>query len=145
MIVLDTTVLVYAVGDDHRLRDPARAVVESVEDGSVQATTTVEVVQEFAHVRARRRSRGDAAGLARSYADLFAPLITVDVDDLLAGLRLFSREGGLGMFDAVLASTAMRRGAHALVSADSGFAHVRGLRHLDPGDPDFVESLAAQR
>nr|MBA2294907.1 VapC toxin family PIN domain ribonuclease [Actinomycetota bacterium] len=46
MIVLDTTVLVYAVGDDHQLREPARAIVAAVESGDVQATTTVEAVQE---------------------------------------------------------------------------------------------------
>ena len=33
MIVLDTTVLVYAVGDDHALREPARVIVEAVENG----------------------------------------------------------------------------------------------------------------
>lgn len=45
MIVLDTTVLVHAVGDDHDLREPARAIGEAVESGSVQATTTVEAVR----------------------------------------------------------------------------------------------------
>jgi hypothetical protein len=49
VIVLDTTVLVYAVGDDHELREPAPAIVEAVEDGRIQAGTTVE---------ARRRSPG---------------------------------------------------------------------------------------
>jgi predicted nucleic acid-binding protein len=66
VIVLDTTVLVYAVGDDHALRDPARAIVEAAEGGAVQATTTVEAIQEFVHVRARRRSRPDAAALGRA-------------------------------------------------------------------------------
>ena len=56
VIVLDTTVLVYAVGDDHELREPARrVVVTAVESGTAQATTTVEAIQEFVHVRARRR------------------------------------------------------------------------------------------
>lgn len=145
MIVVDTTVLVYAVGADHPLREPCRALVEAVASGAVRATTTVEVVQEFAHVRARRRSRGDAAQLARSYAELFSPLLAVDGDDLIAGLRLFERCETLGPFDAVLAAAAVRRKAAALASADTGFASVRGLRHLDPAAPDFATHLNFDR
>ena len=63
MIVLDTTILVYAVGAEHPLRAPCRAVLESVRDDLVQAGTTVDVIQEFAHVRSRRRSRPEAAAL----------------------------------------------------------------------------------
>ncbi|MGH9188351.1 MAG: type II toxin-antitoxin system VapC family toxin [Acidimicrobiales bacterium] len=145
MIVVDTTVLVYAVGADHPLRAPCRALVEAVEAGAVRATTTVEVVQEFAHVRARRRPRRDAATLARSYTDLFAPLLPVEADDLRAGLKLFERTESLGPFDAVLAATALRRGANGLASADAGFGDVRGLRHLDPADPGFAAQLGADR
>lgn len=141
MIVVDATVLVYAVGADHPLRDPCRDLVAAVVAGEVQARTTSEVIQEFAHVRARRRSRRDAAQLAGSYADLLAPLLPVDADDLGEGMALFERSDSLGAFDCVLAAAARRRSADAIVSADTAFATVRGLRHLDPGDPDFAAAL----
>ena len=137
MIVLDTTVLVYAVGDDHRLREPARAIVSAVEEGTVQATTTVEVVQEFVHVRARRRGRSDAAGLGRAYATLLSPLLQPSEEQLVAGLRLFEREEALGAFDAVLAATAIAEHAEALVSADRSFSGVRGLEWLELGGDDL--------
>jgi predicted nucleic acid-binding protein len=141
VIVLDTTVLVYAVGDDHRLREPARAIVEAVERGAVQATTTVEAIQEFVHVRARRRDRMDAAALGRAYATLLSPLLQPSEDDLERGLRLFEREEHLGPLDAVLAATAISAKAHALVSADSAFERIRGLRWVDLAG-STVESLA---
>lgn len=144
MIVVDTTALVYAVGAEHRLREPCRSLIEQVASGAVRATTTLEVIQEFVHVRARRRERPDAAALARSYADLFAPLIVLDADDLRAGLTLFEASDVLGAFDAVLAAGALRRDA-ALVSADRAFATVSGLRHLDPGADDFLAELARTR
>jgi predicted nucleic acid-binding protein len=67
VIVLDTTVLAYAVGSEHPCR--ARIATLSLAGGNVRATTTVEVLQEFAHVRARRRGREDAAALARECAN----------------------------------------------------------------------------
>ncbi|MFT4211119.1 MAG: type II toxin-antitoxin system VapC family toxin [Microbacterium sp.] len=142
MIVLDTTVLIYAAGSDHALREPCRALIAAVGEGRLLATTTVEVVQEFAHVRARRRGRDDAADLAEAYAGLLSPLLSVDAGDLDAGLQLYRGHDDLGAFDAVLAATSMRREhVTALVSADVAFSRIRGLRHLDPAQPDFVAEL----
>ncbi len=142
MIVLDTTVLVYAVGDDHALREPARAIVEAVEDGSIQATTTVEAIQELVHVRARRRGRADAAAVGRAYATLLSPLLQPSEESLVAGLRLFEREEALGAFDAVLAAAAIAQKAEALVSADRAFADVRGLRWVDLAADELASLIA---
>src|SRR5688500_7640344 len=56
MIVLDTTVLCYTVGESHPLREPCRQLLLAQADGRVDAATTIEVIQEFVHVRARRRT-----------------------------------------------------------------------------------------
>jgi predicted nucleic acid-binding protein len=132
VIVLDTTVLVYATGGDHPLREPCRSLVQAVARADVEATTTVEVVQEFVHVRARRRSRTDAAALGQAFADLLEPLLVVTAAELAQGLRAFRDSERLGAFDAVLAATALAASAQALVSADRAFAGVHGLRHVLP-------------
>ena len=142
MIVLDTTVLVYAVGDDHQLRNPARTIVEAVESGTVQATTTAEAIQEFVHVRARRRDRADAAALGRAYVTLLSPLLRPGEEDLVGGLRLFERQEALGTFDAVLAASAIAARAEALVSADRSFDGVRGLRWVDLSRDEVAALLA---
>jgi predicted nucleic acid-binding protein len=132
VILLDTTVLIYAKGQDHPLRGPCRDLIAAIADGRIEATTTVEVIQEFVHVRARRRGRSDAAALARDYVDLLSPLLSPAVDDLNAGLALFERSEALGMFDAVLAACAERSAVQALVSADSGFAGISAITRVVP-------------
>ena len=135
MILLDTTVLVYAVGADHSLRIPCRDVIEAIGRGDLAATTTVEVIQEFAHVRARRRSRANARSTARNFIDLLSPLVEPGADDLIAGLDLFDRHDSIGAFDAVLAATVMRRDElTGLMSADRAFATIDGLHLVDPAD-----------
>ncbi len=141
MIVLDTTVLVYATGGDHPLREPCRRIVQAVADGQLAATTTVEVVQEFAHVRARRRSRADAVELAGAYADLLAPLLPVTLGELHAGLGLYRTSDRLGAFDAVLAAAALAAQARALVSADTAFGTVSRLAHVFPDAAGIDELL----
>ena len=140
MIVLDTTVLVYAKGTDHPLRGPCRDLIAAIAAGDLAATTTVEVIQEFVHVRARRRDRSDAAAVGRDYAELLSPLLAVRGEDLERGLALFERSTRLGAFDAVLAAVALGAGAGALVSADGAFAEVGDLPHLTP-DAAGVERL----
>ena len=138
MIVLDTTVLVYAKGTDHPLRDPCRDLIAAIADGRLEATTTVEVIQEFVHVRARRRDRTDAAALGNDYAALLSPLLPVSAEHLRSGLALFESSENLGAFDAVLAAAATD--SDALVSTDSGFAKLPTIRHVVP-DKAGVASL----
>jgi predicted nucleic acid-binding protein len=142
VILLDTTVLVCAKGQDHPLRDPCRELIAAIADRRIEATTTVEVIQEFVHVRARRRERSDAAALGRDYVDLLAPLLSPTVEDLNAGFALFERRETLGMFDAVLAACSARSGMQALVSADSSFAGISEITHVVP-DHDGLASLLA--
>lgn len=140
MIIFDTTILVYSVGVEHPLRDPCRQAVALAGEGAVRATTTVEVIQEFAHVRAKRRSRSDAATLARSFATGLGPLLVVTEEDLHDGISRFRRSRTLGAFDAVLAAAAVRKG-WPLASADRAFRHVKDLVYLDPASPTFLDEL----
>lgn len=96
------------------------------------ASTTVEVIQEFVHVRARRRPRSDAVAIATDFVHLFSPLQIVDEDDLELGLRVFGEGAVIGAFDAVLAASAIRHEAEALVSADEAFSNVPDLPYRHP-------------
>ena len=142
MIVLDTTVLVSAVGaGSPPVREPCQQLIRAIAGGTILATTTIEVIQEFAHVRARRRDRKDAAELARNYIELLSPLLIVEETDLREGLRLFEEGTGFGSFDAVLAAAAHAAGAEALVSADNGFSKgIAAIHHVVP-DADGVRGL----
>jgi hypothetical protein len=131
MILLDTTVLVYAVGAEHPLADPCRQIVTGVADGDLEATTTPEVIQELAHVRARRRGRNDAVEIASAFAVLLRPLVTVGSAHLERGLELFREHEALGAFDSVLAAVARDRGM-TLVSADAAFTKVPDLVVASP-------------
>jgi uncharacterized protein len=139
VIVFDTTVLIYAVGEEHPLRAPCRRLLVAHGEGRVEGATTVEAIQEFAHIRARRRSRSDAVDVARAFASSLT-ILEATPDDLDRGLGLFADHPGLGSFDAVLAAVAMGHRAEALVSADTGFAAIPGLRWIDPATP-AIESI----
>jgi predicted nucleic acid-binding protein len=142
LIVVDTTILAYAVGSEHSLREPSRRVLAAAASGAVVASTSVYVIQEFAHIRSRRFPRREAAELARRYADLLSPLLVAETDQLRRALALFERHASLGSFDALLAACALEHEADALVSADRRFASVPGLNHVFPGTRELERLLA---
>jgi predicted nucleic acid-binding protein len=134
VILLDTNVLMYAVGGEHPLRDPCRRLLDAQRRGQVELMITLEVLQEFAYGRARRRPRDRTALLARLFAESLT-LVETSMDDLDHGLELFVDHPRLSVIDGVLAAVALRHDAEALVSADRAFRRITDLRHVDPATP----------
>lgn len=132
MIVLDTTVLVYALGTEHELREPCKKLMRAIAGERIAATTTSGVIQEFAHVRSRRRSVAEAVESAHEYVEMLSPLLVSEPVDLDRGLSIFESIDGLGAFDSVLAAAAIRSGSAALVSGDRAFGRVPGMDHVFP-------------
>lgn len=124
MILVDTTCLVYAVGDDHTRQASARALIAAVLRGTITARTTSHVIMEFAHVRGRRRDRTDAASLARDFSDLLGPLEPTTAPDVSTAVTLWQDNPQIGTFDALLLAVAVRTGAEAVVSEDAALARV---------------------
>lgn len=141
-VVLDTNVLVYAIGGEHPLRDPARAVITEVTVGRIRATTTPQVIQEFAYVVARRRDRATAAEAAKNYARLLHPLLISDSDDLERGLRWWTEMPTLGSFDAVLMATVDRLAPNRpLVTADQAVIDSGLIPTVALSDPTMFAML----
>jgi len=144
VIVVDTTVLLHAVGGTHAYAGPSRQLLEAVAAARAPATTTAEVIQEFVHVRARRRGRADAATLGRDAATLLSPLLNATESIVEQALRLYERHERLGAFDAFLAAAALESEAEVVVSGDRAFADVEGLEWVEPSE-DGIERLLSAR
>lgn len=133
MFLLDTSVLVYSTGQDHPLREPAMRLLRDVVDNRIQATTTPEVLQEYAHVRSRRLGRLSASVQAERLAHILDPLTIVQPDHVLEGLRMWSEVPKIGAFDSVVAAVALAK-SWTVVSSDQGFGHVPELSWVDLQD-----------
>jgi predicted nucleic acid-binding protein len=143
MILLDTSILVYAVGGEHPLREPSRRILKMHAEGRIEAGTTIEVIQEFAHVRSRGRARAGAASMAREFAEALQ-LIPVRRSDLQLGMTLFERHPHLGAFDSTLAAVGINNRVEMLISADRAFDAVSRLRWVDPGRADLEKLIGGR-
>lgn len=139
----DTAVFVYAVGADHPYRGPCREIIERARRRELAGEASVELVQEFAHVRLRRTAdRHEAIDLAHAVAGL-CRLHDFAKEDLPLTLALLRQHDGLAVRDACFAATALNHEIDAILSPDPAFDAVAGLERIDPADTAAVAALAA--
>jgi predicted nucleic acid-binding protein len=85
----DTSIFVYALGGEHRYREPCREIVRLAATGGLQGEASGDLLQELMHQRARRTgNRTEAARAARHVAKL-AWWHPVEPNDVQRGIDLF--------------------------------------------------------
>jgi hypothetical protein len=69
----DTAVFVYALGRDHQYREPCRQIIDLARAGHLAGEASVELIQEFLHVRTQGMGIASARcvrpGLWHSFVD----------------------------------------------------------------------------
>lgn len=117
--------------------------MELLATGAIEGEVSVDLVQEFLHLRLRRmRDRHAAVEAARQVAILVA-LHDLTAAELTRAFVLCERHPHLDARDAMFAAIALNRGLSAVITADRGFDGIPGLRRVDPLDADAIEQLCA--
>jgi predicted nucleic acid-binding protein len=137
----DTAVFAYALGREHRYREPCRWIVEQAGQERLQGEASADLIQELLHQRTRSTGdRGLAARQARQVAALCA-LHEVRPDDVRRAIGLFESSQRLSARDCVFAALALNRGIAVILSPDDDFDEVEGLRRIDPTDRAGIDAL----
>jgi uncharacterized protein len=141
-VLLDTNVILYAIGGPHAYAEPCRRVVAMAGEGRLSLEAPVDIVQEILHHRARRLGdRRQAMADALAAAQL-CRLHGVQPQDARRAAQLFAESPRLSARDAVFAAVAMRHDLGEIVSVDADFDGLEDLRRIDPADADGLAALA---
>jgi hypothetical protein len=92
------------------------------------------VLQEFAHVVARRRSRDVAAAAGTDLALVLSPVLPASDAHVPTAMRLFRAHPRLQASDAFLVAAALDADAEVIVTADRALHAVTEVRVVDPRD-----------
>ena len=131
-VFLDSNVFLYAAGGDHPLRAPCRRILVRLADGTLEATTSTEVVQELIHVLGRRGLRDEALRLATSVLDLVPDMLPVRPEDIRRSVAVMREVPDLPARDALHVATMRGARIDTIVSADRHFDLVDKIRRTDP-------------
>jgi predicted nucleic acid-binding protein len=124
MLYLDAGVFIYAALNRQSLGKRARALLQKVSDGRIEAASCTLAFDEVIWVVAKHRSREDAITAAAAFLAIpNLKLLAVNQDSLFSALTLMRRYT-LDPRDAIHASTAIINRCQAIVSADTHFDYV---------------------
>lgn len=101
--------------------------------GRLEATTSVEVVQELVHVYGRDPVRRPAGlAFAREILDAFEPVLSIEARDIRSAIDIWQDTPDVDARDALHAAVCLRHGFD-LISTDRAFDRIPGIRRFDPG------------
>jgi predicted nucleic acid-binding protein len=131
-LFIDTSVVMYAAGEEHPFRSPCVAVLDRISSGSVAAVTSSEVIQEIVHRYLSVRRPDMAIRVAELSMDLFAPVVPITHALMRRVPDLMARYPDLQARDLVHVATCIHEGIIEIVSTDRGFDQVAEIRRIDP-------------
>lgn len=131
-LFVDSPVILHALGVEGALRDASRRVLSHASSGQVRLHIAAETVQEVLFHRMRRVGRRlawEQVGVIRDLA------VVHRLDDVVIdrALELVASTPARGR-DAFIAATALEAGFDTVVTTDTRFVAVRGLRPVHPRD-----------
>jgi predicted nucleic acid-binding protein len=127
---VDANIIVYAATVSE-YRDPCARVLEAIALGEADGRTSPAVLEEVWFVERSGRA-GRLDGLARHAYAVFTPLLPVTDEAFRLALSVRKRE--LGPADRLHVGTCRSHGIDVVVTADTAFGGLRGLRRVDPLD-----------
>jgi predicted nucleic acid-binding protein len=131
-VFLDTAVVMYAAGGDHPMRDACRRIIDRISDGSLDAATSAEVIQEILHRFLSIGRPESGATLVERTQDLMAPVLPITHALMRRVPLLAGRYPFLAARDVVHIATCIHEGITDIITPDRGFDQVTELRRIDP-------------
>ena len=129
-LFIDANIPMYLVGADHPNKERSTIALEVAVARGEHLVTDAEVLQELLH-RYRAIGRNDAMEAATdALLSLVDEVFPIERDDVLAARRLLARIAGLSARDALHVALMRRHGVDDILSFDTGFDAVGGLRRL---------------
>lgn len=126
MVFVDTSVLMYAVGREHPLRQPARAFFATATTEQQPLATSSEVLQELAHAYLPVERTETLAAALRLVDRTGMEVWPLEHDDVTLGIELAARHPGLGARDLCHLASCQRRGVTRIQTFDRALRAAAG-------------------
>jgi uncharacterized protein len=134
VLLVDANVFMYAAGAAHEHKQPSVSFLSRVGRGELEVAVDAEVLQEVLH-RYRALGRWPEGRRVFDLVRTIVPeVVPVDAGAVDAARALLDEHPGLSARDALHAAVVRLVRAGALVSYDTDFDGIEGVRRLRPED-----------
>jgi hypothetical protein len=134
VILVDSNVLMYAAGAEHRNKRPSAVFLERVANSELEAAIDAEVLQEILHRYRAIRRWTDGRQVYDLAHRVFSVVLPVSAQVLDRARSLLDAYDELTARDALHAAVVEHHALEAICSFDTDFDRIKRLRRLEPQD-----------
>lgn len=134
MKLIDTNVIIYAVGRPHPYKEPCARILREASTDADAYTIDAEVLQELLHVYTMRAERRQALRVFDRSLGLFPNPLPIGRAELVSARDLMEQHAHLSARDALHAAVVMTCGLEGIVTTDRGFRAIPWLEVFDPAE-----------
>lgn len=129
-VFIDSNIPMYVAGRDHPHKEPARAFLEKVRAGSLEACTSTEVLQEILY-RYHALGRRDLAGKVYDFFTRLCPeVLSVSLAETDRARALLDEVEGVGVRDLLHAAVMLNHDVRHIATFDAGFDRILGIKRV---------------
>jgi predicted nucleic acid-binding protein len=129
---LDANVIMYSLGSSHPYKEPCKNILEKIKSGDIRAITNTEVLQEILH-RFFSIGKPDIAEIGyASMIRLCLTILPVTLAETDRALELMKATRAITSRDAIHAATMINNDIKEIISTDSHFDLIPGIKRIDP-------------
>ena len=129
---LDANIVMYALGGPHPLQQPCRKILEQTKSGTLRLVSDTEVLQEilYRYFSIQRSALAETAYTA--VKEMCVEILPVTLPAMDRALDLLKNNPTITSRDAVHAGVMLHNSLRVIISTDSHFDGIPGIRRLDP-------------
>ncbi len=132
-VFVDTNIPMYAAGTPHPLKAPSQRILRAIANGELQAVTDAEVLQEilyrYLHIGQKEKGLKIFDSFRRIMLGYILPVEDLDVQ---LAREFVERYSFLSPRDLIHLAVMWRHNVREIVTADTGFDLVEGIRRINP-------------
>jgi len=133
VILVDSNILMYAAGVEHKNKARCVAFLERVAREEVDAVLDAEVLQEILHRYRSIKRWNDGKRVYDLARSLFPVVLAIDSDTLDRARILMEEQKHISARDAVHAAVVLVNGLEGICSFDKDFDKIAGIVRTEPG------------
>jgi hypothetical protein len=134
VIFVDVNIMMYAAGREHPYKAPCLQALELIEQGQLAVVADVEVLQEILYRYWHIGEIEKGLGLYDDFKALVPEIFDVTLRDVDRARSLMQKKRTLSPRDALHLAVMMNHRVKEILSVDSDFDAIPGIRRIDPAN-----------
>lgn len=134
MKLLDTNVVIYAIGGPHPLKEACQRLFQDIAGGNAAYVIDVELLQEVLYIYSSRGQRHQALQVFDLLLRIFPDPLSVGRAEVTAARDILQRHASLSPRDAIHLGVALTQGLEGVVTTDEGIFRAGEAPCFQPGN-----------